>query len=258
MRTIINVQLNRGRTGLRVASAVLALAIAGGVGNAWAAEAVVPEALRAKTLAERKDGLEYKLTLGATGSANSASNVVGANEGTTVQIGVVLQGDAKLTAGGHSWETEGRVQHAQTRTPKLDAFVKSADVLELQSTWMYGMGTAGIFGPFGRVKLATQLLASYDVRPADISVTRTAVDGTAQTDTVTAQGRTSTTAAFEPLVLTETVGAFANPVDSKLLKLKAKAGAGAQQIIASDWTTSRASSASRSSSIGGRSSTVCC
>ena len=198
------------------------------------ADEVVPEALRAAALKKRKDGHKGKLTVGATGSANSSSNVVGAADGTSVQIGILVQGSSKLTSGQHTIETEGRLQHAQTRTPVLPVFVKSTDVLEGQSTWMYSLASIPWIGPFARLKLSTQAFSSEDVRPGDVTVEREAVDGTKTTEQVTAETPTPTTSFFEPLILNQTAGMFANPISRKKLTLKAKLGAGAQQIIARD------------------------
>ena len=214
-------------------SACLTMVLLGGPTLAWGGE-LVPEALRAKVAAKGKKTNKRhktKMTLGATGSANSSSNVVGAVDGTTVQLGLVVQGSHTFNAGPHVVETEGKIQHAQSRTPALDAFVKSADVFELQSTWLYRAGDETKFGPFARARLATQLIGSVDVRPIAGSVKRTDVDGKESTQQVSAEEATPTTGAFEPLLVNQTVGVFANPLKGPKLKLKLKAGAGAQQII---------------------------
>lgn len=194
---------------------------------------VVPSKLHDKAVTKVKaDGHAAKMSLGATGSANSSSNVVGAAEGTSVQIGVLLQGSSVMTSGQHEVQTEGKVQHTQTRTPVMDSFVKSTDVVELQSTWTYRMGDAIKIGPFARLKLGTQLLGSVDLRPNSVTVKKTLLDGTVQTKQVAAEVATSTTGSFEPLLLTETAGLFVDPLDSKPLTLKLKLGAGGQEIIA--------------------------
>ena len=198
-----------------------------------AAAKVVDDALAKKTLKDQKDGSSKKLTLGFTGSANSSSNVVGAIDGTTMQIGLLLQGEVKRYWGKHGWETEAKLQHAQTRTPVLDAFVKSADVLEVVSTWMYNVSEKPAAGPFARFKLATQLLGSVDIRPTKVTVKKTAIDGTVKTDIADPEIATPTTNAFEPLVMTQTAGLFANPITEKALTLKTKLGAGAQEIVTS-------------------------
>jgi len=199
---------------------------------------VVDEKMRSKVLAKKgKPSHSKKLTLGATGSANSSDNVVGAANGTTMQIGILLAGEHKYVDGKHAVETAGKIQHARTRTPLLDAFVKSADVFELQSTWMYAMNDSPPFGPFARVKAASQVFNSVDVRATKVTVKKTAVDGTVSSEDVGAEIATPTTNAFEPLILTETAGLFANPISVKVFTLKAKLGAGAQQIIARDGYT---------------------
>ena len=185
----------------------------------------------AKLAAKQKDGWKNKLDVGATGASNSASNVVGSADGATYQIGIVLQGEAKLKAGQHAWNNELKLQHAQTRTPVIDQFVKSSDVLDLSSTWLYSLESIDWMGPYARFKLNTQVLEGYDVRSGDINVVKTELDGT-EVKSVTADGDiTDVTGFFEPLILTEGAGLFANPWEDKAFTLQAKVGAAMQQII---------------------------
>ena len=188
----------------------------------------------AKLAAKQKDGWTKKLDVGATGAANSSDNVVGSADGATYQIGVVLQGEAKLKAGQHAWNNELKLQHAQTRTPVIDQFVKSSDVLDFSSTWLYSLGSIDWMGPYARLKLNTQVLEGYDVRAGDINVVKTELDGT-EAKSVTADGEiTDVTGFFEPLILTEGAGLFANPWEDKEFTLQAKVGAAMQQIIVQD------------------------
>lgn len=188
----------------------------------------------AKVAAKQKDGWKSKLDLGATGAANSSSKVVGSADGATYQIGLVLQGEAKLKAGQHAWNNELKVQHAQTRTPVIDQFVKSSDVLDASSTWLYELEAISWMGPYVRLKVNTQVLEGYDVRPGEVNVVKTDVDGK-QSTSITEDGAiTDVTGFFEPLILTEGAGMFANPWEDKDFTLQGKLGAATQQIIAQD------------------------
>mgnify|MGYP002631908729 CR=1 FL=1 len=214
--------------------ATLAVTMFAGAAYGQAIDGIADVDKAAKLAAKQQDGWKNKLDLGATGAASSSSKVVGAAEGATYQIGLVLQGEAKLKAGQHAWNNELKLQHAQTRTPVIDQFVKSADVLDASSTWLYALESIDWIGPYARLKLNTQVLEGYDVRSGAVNVAKTEVDGTV-TNSITEDGDvTDVTGFFEPLILTEGAGLFANPWDDKAFTLQAKLGGAVQQIIVQD------------------------
>ncbi|MEY3012527.1 MAG: hypothetical protein RIT45_1262 [Pseudomonadota bacterium] len=184
-----------------------------------------------KADSKRKDGWTKKLGLGANGSATSSSSVVGAVDGTTYQIGVLLDGEFNLVSGRHDWQNSLKVQHAQTRTPAVAAWLKSADNFELQSTWLYRLEAIDWVGPFARARLQTQLWRGETVRAGETIVERTPAGGTATSTTVAAETSIDLTSAFEPVIVAETAGFFANPFEGKSLTLHAKLGAGGQHIF---------------------------
>ncbi|MCO4760959.1 MAG: hypothetical protein KC502_05605 [Myxococcales bacterium] len=208
--------------------------------SAFAADPVVaPEKLRAVALAKAATPTaskwSTKLTLGGTGSANSSSHVVGAVDGTTMQLGLLLVGEANHVSGRNEWKNAMKLQHAQTRTPLMDAWVKSADNLEMQSTYLIRMKSIPWVGPFARAKLQTQVLGSYDIRPGESTIKyQDAAGKETASETVAAETQTATTRAFEPLLINASAGFFANPIEKKKLAVKLKAGAGSQHIIARD------------------------
>ena len=79
---------------------------------------------------DKPDGWQLKLGVGATGSLNHSSKVVGQADGSTVQLGGILNGGATLIGGPHEWENTLAYKFTQTRTPQLDEFLKSADDLD--------------------------------------------------------------------------------------------------------------------------------
>lgn len=218
----------------------LALLTALAASTSWAntpPPAVVAEDLQKKAAEklkekEAKDGWKRKLSVGATGSATSSTSVVGAVDGTTTQVGLLLDGESTLTSGSHEWQTVLKLQHARTRTPVMDAWVKSQDNLEIQSTWTYRLGALPWVGPFARAKLQTQVTTGYDVRPTDVNVVQTAVDGSSKTVLAEAESDIDLTSPFEPIVVAETAGAFAKPIEGKKLNLDLKLGVGGQHIFA--------------------------
>lgn len=229
----------------RAISRVLAIVIAlGSVFPVWAQEVIAPEELRDEVLAaddeERKDGWSYGASVGITGSFTHSSNVVGAVDGITVQLGAVLNGALLFVQGQHEWESTLDVKHTQSLTPQLDSFVKSADELVFQSTYSYRFEAVDWLGLFARFRLETQLFPGYDVRPDAVRVIRTLStddsDGNPEqiVEDIPAQEQIPLTGAFEPLILKESFGVFANPIEKKTLTIKTKLGLGAQHIIVQD------------------------
>lgn len=182
-----------------------------------------------------KDGWTTGLKIGLTGQSTTSNSWVGSVDGTTVQLGGLLDGVANHRDGNKRWHNSLKIQHAQTRTPQIDFFVKSQDALDLMSTYLYG----GLFdkewiGAYARVRLQTQLVRGDDVRTDPVTVNRTFADGATTTEMIEAQKRTKLTRGFEPLVLNESIGLFAAPLDEKYAKFEFKVGGGSQQIFSSD------------------------
>jgi hypothetical protein len=186
-----------------------------------------------KVLTEKKDkpqGFVPKLNAAATGSYNHSSKVVGQTDGGTLQLGLILTGSANLFLGQHEWENDLKVNEAVTRTPQIPKLVKSADELELKSTYIYRIPSLPWFGPYGRGRFNTQIFKGYEVRPEDVLIARPG-----QTPELRAAGTSiALTGAFEPIFIRESLGAFANPMSEKYLTASAKLGVGMQHVIVRD------------------------
>jgi len=203
-------------------------------------EALKDEGVQKKALAATSsttpNGWKVKAKVGLTGNlgdnnANAAAAGAG-QEGTTFQVGLVLSLNADFKHNNHGVETTFNVQHAQSKTPSIDSFIKTQDNLELISTYVYRLNNPDWLGPFARFKFQTQIFKGYAVRDVNYSVDRTNRDGTAvPTEAVNAQSKVSLTGAFEPVLLRESAGAFARPFTEDKFKLDAKLGVGAQQIV---------------------------
>jgi hypothetical protein len=205
--------------------------------NAMAAdEVVVPEEMRKEVLKEKPkpQGFSNKLSIGSTGAYNHSSSVIGANDGSTVAIGVVIDAASEWVAGGFECLNTLKVQHTQTRTPQIPVFFKSADLAELVSTSIYRLKSVPWFGPYARARATTQLFNNYVIKAVDYEIKKTRLDGTSTLEKLSAQTNYQLSPAVNPLVLAETVGAFANPFESKAFTLKTKLGIGAQQVLSND------------------------
>ncbi|MEQ8278305.1 MAG: hypothetical protein RMA76_38025 [Deltaproteobacteria bacterium] len=201
----------------------------------FAQEPIATEEMEKKALEERKeeDGWSAKLKVGASASFNHSHQVVGAQEGATFQVGLVLNGKLDYRSGQHLVENELNIQEAQTKTPQIDSFVKSVDLLDAKSTYSYRFLDPSWVGLFGRATLSTQILPGDAVRV--VGGAQTDADGNVIAGTeFAAQERVRLTGIFEPVALRQTLGVFANPSDTKDLTIKVRLGAGAQEIIARD------------------------
>ena len=179
-----------------------------------------------------KDGWRFELNLGANASLNHSSKVVGATDGLTMQIGVLFGFAAHMVSGRHEWSNHITAEHGQTKTPLIDSFIKSTDNLELKSLYVFRV--VDWFGPFGRVKMNTQVLPGYDIRAEAINLSISNADGTTQLRQVEAQKEIGLTSAFEPFVLVESVGALATPINTDPFRFDAKLGIGGQHIFTSE------------------------
>ena len=164
---------------------------------------------------KKKDGFSLDANVGFSFALNHTSNIVGVEDGVTLQLGLNVGLKARLISGQHDWENVFNLQHAQTKTPQLSRFVKSLDLLEFTSTYLYSLESIPWLGPFGRFKFTSNI--------ANGDAVFVAPNGQETVQRLTGP--------FEPMVLRESLGAFAKPADEKDLKVDIKLGVGAQHII---------------------------
>ena len=201
---------------------------------------------KAKAAAEKKElqGWKYNLNLGFNGGFTQNSSVVGQADGSTWQIGGVVNGGADLYSGNHEWHNSLVVAHQQTQTPSIDGFIKTADNFELTTMWLYKLKSMPWLGPFARARLQTQLFQGAMVFGEDTDVEFRDPRGTPidtlnpnqtaeglQVRTLAGQERLVITQAFEPLTLRESIGAFARAVEEKTVKVTFTLGLGAQEVF---------------------------
>ena len=205
----------------------------------WVPEALPSAAPPAATgevvPAPEPDGWKLKLHLGGNTSVGHNSQVVGSVDGSTFQVGLVLEAAANLKAGQHDWLNELAIHHQQTKTPALASWQKSMDDLKLMTTYLYHLESVPWVGPFGRLKLETVILPTTTTKPEDYDVINT--EDPAEVPRYahhSASAATQLSGAFEPLTLRQSAGFFADPVKSEPANLGFKLGAGVQELIVRD------------------------
>lgn len=206
----------------------------------WVPEALPPTAAPADPAAaapaeQAPDGWKLKLHLGGNTSFGHNSQVVGSVDGSTFQVGLVLESAANLKAGQHEWLNELQIHHQQTKTPALDVWQKSMDDLKFMSTYLYHLEAAPWVGPFARLKLETVIFPTSTTKAEDYDVINTEdPPEVTRYSHHSANAATRLASAFEPLTLRQSAGFFADPVKSEPANLGFKLGAGVQELVVRD------------------------
>ena len=175
------------------------------------------------------DGWKLGLSLGSTISFNHNSRVVGVPDGINFQIGVLLDTYANLRKGDHEWLNSLKIQETFSKTPTIDLFLKSNDLLEVKTTYLYHIPGADWLGPFARISLNTAIFPGFDARAEDVGLDKTG-DSVAD-ETAPAQSTITLTKAFEPVTLKEAVGMYANAIDEEAAKVSFQLGIGGHETF---------------------------
>jgi hypothetical protein len=167
---------------------------------------------------------------GLTSTLNmvSNSNVIGQVDGVSTLFGLGLLGGADYIDGKHLLQTTLSADESFSHTPVVDRFVKSNDVVKLEGLYSYFV--AEHYGAYGRLSFATSLFPSSDIRGTPTSW----VDATGPTPMPLATNATSQRLAssFAPLTISESAGAFADPVRRDDVTLSVRLGVGGRSTFA--------------------------
>ena len=179
-------------------------------------------------------GWNNALRLSGTFSFTQSDNVVGAQDGSYFQGGVVLDGAWSHYGDRTTWENLLKAQLTQSRTPTVDAFIKSLDNFDFQTTYYYHLKQPSWIGPYARGRLNTALFKGFLINADDEVIRQVYLDGTQNDFLLPATDNFQLTTSFEPLVLSQNVGFFATPPGSPKFTLKSKLGFGLQEIVLGD------------------------
>ncbi|KYF93467.1 hypothetical protein BE20_09285 [Sorangium cellulosum] len=176
----------------------------------------------------RVDGWSPGLLLGGTFNLANNQSVVGQSDGTGISAGFVLEGSLDFNQAAHELRMTLGAGAGVTRTPAVDAWVKTRDALAFEAIYLYHV--VPWFGPFGRFALDTQMFPGSDPRSAPTTYAIARADGTSEAITGT---RLHLSDPFQPVTLKQSLGVFVQPVNREPILVEARAGAGAQEVIAS-------------------------
>jgi hypothetical protein len=179
--------------------------------------------------AKAPEGWSPRLSVGLTASFGDNRSVVGQADGGTLGFGLKFDTGLDYRRGGHEWRNSLNLAEGLTRTPVVPVFVKSADLLALESVYLYHL--TPWFGPFVRATLLTSMFRGADVRAAPVTYTIAHVSGAVET---VEASRLTLSDPFRPMTLKQSIGPFLRPVEYEAINVEIRAGVGAQETIAKD------------------------
>jgi hypothetical protein len=237
--------------------ALAALAALPGIARAQAAEAtVIPGSTDEMESGAAESGWHPLLKASGNFNLGQTKNVPGTVDGVTLQFGYLINAglgylnDSKE----HEWANTLAMQLAYTKTPAVERLLKSLDLIDFKSSYLYHIPAVPWLGPFVSFRLTAPMLPGYDVRPTDTNIlklrhdealTQSATDPShwldgdgnvvnaenPRVDTMAANRQIRLTGAFAPLTLKEAVGLFAMPLDKVGAKLDIRVGFGAWETF---------------------------
>jgi len=191
-------------------------------------------------------------------SANLAlgnnDNVPGNQDGLSLQFGYLINAGFGFLndTREHEWVTTLFWQLGYARTPAVDVLLKSVDTIDFKTSYLYHIPQVPWLGVFGAFRLSAPMLPSYDARGAATDVIRLKVGETQQFDAagnlVDETGavinanhprvqhydsgkKIALTGAFAPLILRESAGLFAVPIDKSWMRIDMRLGFGAWETF---------------------------
>jgi hypothetical protein len=172
--------------------------------------------------------LDGTFGLSASFSLASNRNVVGQTDGFSMLFGVGVVGGLDYLKGKYEMRNTLKINEAFSRTPVIDEFIKTNDIVEIENLHNYFLKKW--FGVFGRVDARSNLFATEDVR-AD-PVTYVEVDADGNRTTIATEDRLTLNGPLAPLSFAESIGVFVEPVRKPRFSISARVGGGARQTVA--------------------------
>jgi hypothetical protein len=195
-------------------------------------EVIPPAPVEAEDAEAPPDAWDFGLQLGASLAFGDNRSVVGQQDGYTLTGALSINGHARLRQGRHEWNTTLGTNQGVTRTPAVERFVKNADQVIVDSTYYFLIIDDPAVGPFARVNVETPVFPNADVRGERVNYRVSRLDGSV--DEIDGRLVLRLTDAFNPLMLKESVGFFARPLNRPDAMLSFRAGFGARQTFADD------------------------
>ena len=120
---------------------------------------------------EKRQGFAGTLQAQATVNLVSNKSVVGQTDGMSTLLGIGLLGGLDYIHQRHVWSNTFQLSEAWARTPVLPEFVKSDDMVSIESLYNYFLLSWA--GAFARADVTTALLRTWAItaEPVDYAIT---------------------------------------------------------------------------------------
>lgn len=181
--------------------------------------------------AEKTDVTGWAPFLGLTSTLSLASNqsVVGQVDGFSTMFGLGVTGGADYVEGRHLVRSSLTITESFARTPVIDEFVKTNDVVKLEGLYNYFLTKQ--FGLYGRLDFTTGLFKTTDVRGEPTSWVEK-VPGGMNIPLTTNGFRQKLASSFAPFTINESGGAFYEPLHEPKITLAFRTGIGGRHTFA--------------------------
>lgn len=214
-----------------------------------AENAVIKDADLEKTVKEgitREDGWYPKLFIGGSAQMNYNKDVDGVDDGINFAFGLKINGaiDGVFNFGKNGaleWQNKLVVEDQMSKTPTIDNFIKSRDILDFQSMLLYRIPKVEWLGPFFRFQLNTSIFPGSYISATPVTVRfyqeDTKIDEKdnnklKKTQDIEAQESIKLASAGIPLTLKESLGLFMDPYQSVPFNASFKVGIAGQELYA--------------------------
>jgi len=199
-------------------------------GAAYGQAQIVPGADGVKA-AEKTDVDGWNPFIGVTSTVSLTSNtsVVGQVDGVSTLFGLGVTGGADYVHGKHLLRSSLSISESFARTPVIDEFLKTNDVVKLEGIYNYFLTNK--LGLYGRLAFATSLFPADDVRGEE-STWVEKVAGGAPIPLNTMRFRQRLADPFTPFTINESAGVFADPIRKEKLNLSFRLGMGGRHTLA--------------------------
>jgi hypothetical protein len=190
--------------------------------------AYVPEDSIVAEDIESRRGLDGMLTVNGNVNLVQNDSVVGQVDGTSILFGLGIKAGLDWISGRHEFRNTLTIDEAWARTPVLDQFVKSNDIVALEALYNYFF--FNWMGAFARVEFETALLPTEDVRAQEVTYVIAQSDGGSQT--IANVNSLELSDSFEPFSMYQSGGLFAEPLQTDPISISARIGLGARETFA--------------------------
>jgi hypothetical protein len=243
----------RRRMSWRLLGVLVALSYAGAARAGDDAVTVIPKSTDEMKSGVAESGWHPLLKASANFALGQTKGVPGSVDGLSINFGYLINAGAGYLndTKEHEWATTLAAQLSYSKTPSIDSLLKSLDVIDFKTSYLYHIPAVQWLGPFVSFRLTTPMLNGYDARATPTNVIRLkrteqltlvgdqVFDEAGQEITVDsgrvqnmpASRKIALTGAFAPLTIKEAVGIFAMPVTRPEAKLDVRVGFGAWETF---------------------------